>query len=296
MKKLISIGECMVELAETGPATLRRGFAGDTFNAAWYARRALPEEWQVGFASCIGQDAISDEMASFMAAEGIATDALRRVPDRTVGLYMITTTEGERSFSYWRGQAAARTLADDPDWLAGVLGGVDHVHYSGITLAILSREARTRFLDALRAARAGGTGVSFDTNVRPRLWEDADATRAALTAAAGVSDVVLPSFDEEAALFGDADPAATVERYARAGADVVVVKDGAAPMTGWEGDDLIEVPAVPSARIVDTTAAGDSFAGTFLAAWLTGAGLGDAMGRAAAVAARVIGERGALVR
>jgi 2-dehydro-3-deoxygluconokinase len=296
VKRFISIGECMVELAETGPATYARGFAGDTFNAAWYARRALPSDWQVGYASCIGTDVISEEMAGFFEAEGIATDDLRRVPDRTVGLYMITTTAGERSFTYWRGQAAARTLADDPGWLAGVIGRADHVHFSGITLAILSPQARSRLLGALGAARARGVGISFDTNVRPRLWQDSDATRAALTAAAGVSDIVLPSFDEESALFGDASPAATVERYARAGAGVVLVKNGAAAMTGWEGGERIERPTVPVERIVDTTAAGDSFAGTFLAARLTGAGIADAMDRAATVAARVIGARGALVR
>jgi len=294
--KLICVGECMVELAEVGDGTYRRGFAGDTFNAAWYARQALPGDWAVEYASCIGVDAVSDQMAAFMAGEGVGTDALRRVEGRTVGLYMISTEGGERSFAYWRGQAAAKLLADDPDWLRGVLGQGAHVHFSGITLAILAPDARARFLDVLRDVRGQGVGVSFDTNVRPRLWEDAEVTRAAMMAAAGVSDLVLPSFDEEEALFGDADSAATVARYASAGAGSVVVKNGAAPMLGWDGGETVEVPVVPVARVVDTTAAGDSFAGAFLGARLTGAGLRDAMERAAAVSARVIGAPGALVR
>ncbi|RYH03512.1 sugar kinase [Salipiger sp. IMCC34102] len=296
MKTLICIGECMVELAETGPGRYARGFAGDTFNAAWYARRALPDDWQVGYASCIGEDAISEEMTAFIEGEGISTRMLRRVPGRTVGLYMISLAEGERSFAYWRGQSAARLLADDADWLEGVLSQADHVHVSGITLAILAPDARARFLDALGAARRQGLGVSFDTNVRPRLWESEAATRAAMTAAAGVSDIVLPSFDEEEALFGDADPAATIARYAGAGARTVVVKNGPSPMLGWDGGDPVEIPVAPVEAVVDTTAAGDSFAGAFLAARLTGADLGQAMAQAATVAGRVIGAPGALVR
>lgn len=287
----------MVELAETGPATYRRSFAGDTFNAAWYARRALPDSWEVAYATCIGTDAVSDEMAAFIESEGIATDALRRVPDRSVGLYMIALKDGERSFAYWRGQSAARTLADDPAWLDMVLGAAAHVHVSGITLAILAPDARTRLIDALARARSAGVSVSLDTNIRPRLWESAKTTWAALGACARASDVLLPSFDEEAALFGDVTPEATLARYRGAGARIVVVKNGAEPILGWSEDEgEVRVDTVPGTVVVDTTAAGDSFAGAFLAAHLTGADLRMAIARGAQVAAGVVGMRGALVR
>ncbi|SEL75548.1 2-keto-3-deoxygluconate kinase [Roseivivax marinus] len=295
--RLVCLGECMVELAETGPATYRRSFAGDTFNAAWYARRALPEGWDVAYATCIGTDAVSDEMAAFMAGEGIATDTLRRIPERGVGLYMIALKDGERSFAYWRGQSAARLLADDPDWLDAVLGGAAHVHVSGITLAILAPEARRHLIDALARARTAGVTVSLDTNIRPRLWENDESCRAALTACAEASDVLLPSFDEEAVLFGDATPEATLARYRQAGARVVVVKNGAAQILGWSDPaGEVRVDAVPDTAVVDTTAAGDSFAGAFLAAHLTGADLRAAITRAARVAAGVVGAHGALVR
>jgi 2-dehydro-3-deoxygluconokinase len=295
MRSFVALGECMVEIAPADGGLCRQGFAGDTFNAAWYARQCLPADWAVDYGTCVGTDAVSDAMVGFIAAQGIGTGAIRRVADRTVGLYLITLKDGERSFSYWRGQSAARTLADDAGWLAGVLEGRAVIHVSGITLAILTPEGRTRLAAALAQARAGGALVAFDTNLRPRLWESPQAMKDGLTLGARVADVVLPSFDEETALFGDATPADTAARYAGLGARVVAVKDGAGPLTLRSGGAVQAVPAVPVAQVVDTTAAGDSFAGAFLAGLATGRPLADAAGAAMAVAARVIQARGALV-
>ena len=285
----------MVEIAPADGGLCRQGFAGDTFNTAWYARQCLPADWAVDYGTCVGTDAVSDAMVAFIATQGIGTGAIRRVPDRTVGLYLISLKDGERSFSYWRGQSAARVLAEDSAWLAGVMDGRAVIHVSGITLAILPPEGRARLAAALAQARAGGALVAFDTNLRPRLWESPQAMKDGLTLGARVADVVLPSFDEETALFGDATPADTAARYAALGARVVAVKDGAGPLTLWAGGAAQAVPAVPVAQVVDTTAAGDSFAGAFLAGLATGRPLADAAGAAMAVAARVIQARGALV-
>ncbi|RVV98288.1 sugar kinase [Mesobaculum littorinae] len=296
-RTLLCLGECMVELSDAGDGTYRRGFAGDTFNAAWYARRALGDGWRVAYGSCLGEDAISDEMAGFIAGEGIAADTLRRVSGRTVGLYMISLTHGERAFSYWRGNSAARLLAQDADWLAGVLNGAAHVHLSGITCAILPPAGRDTLRAALARARAAGTTVSFDTNLRPALWEDRATMQREVMATAAVSDILLPSFDEETALFGDATPADTIARYRAQGARQVVVKNGGGPVVLWsQGAEPVSLPVAPVARVVDTTAAGDSFAGTFLAATLDGAAPDEAVRSAARCAAEVIQVRGALMR
>ncbi|MHA6343928.1 sugar kinase [Roseivivax sp. CAU 1761] len=293
---VLTVGECMVELAEAGDGLYRRGFAGDTFNTAWYARRLLGPDMPVAFGSVIGSDAISDEMAAFLAAEGIATDALRRDPERTLGLYMIALRDGERSFSYWRGQSAARRLAEDGDWLDAICAGRSLIHVSGITLAILSPEGRARLIAALGRARRAGTRISFDTNLRPRLWEDEAAMRAGLEAGAGAADIVLPSFDEEQGLFGDETPGETVARYRDCGAAEVVVKNGAGAVTLWDaaGGER-EIAPEPVDRIVDTTAAGDSFAAGYLAALFQGAAPDAGVRRGARLAGRVIGARGALV-
>ncbi|RBO52776.1 sugar kinase [Rhodovulum sp. BSW8] len=293
-RSFLAIGECMVELAPATDGLFRMGFAGDTFNCAWYARRLLPADWSVGYATAVGSDAVSDDMLAFMAAEGVETGAIRRIEGRTVGLYMIALKDGERSFSYWRGQAAAKAMADDPDWLDKVFAGRDLLHVSGITLAILAPEARERLCAALARARAAGAGVSFDTNVRPRLWADAAEMRAGLMLGASVADTVLPSFDEEQAAFGDASPEATVARYRAAGATTVVVKNGAAPIRLWAEGTEAEIAPEPVARVVDSTAAGDSFAAGFLAARATGAAPPEAVRRAAALAGAVIQRRGAL--
>ena len=285
----------MIELAPREDGALRKGFAGDTFNTAWYARRLLPDDWSVAYGTCVGTDTVSDEMVAFMAGEGIDTSAIRRIPDRTVGLYMISLREGERSFSYWRGQSAARLLAADEAWLDATLAGRSCIHLSGITLAILTPAHREALCAALARARAQGCHIAFDTNLRPRLWESAEAMKAGLALGASVADTVLPSFDEETGLFGDRSPAATADRYAALGAREVCVKNGGQALHILSEGDLHSFTP-PAVRQVDSTAAGDSFGAAWLAARLTGADIETAAGRAMALAAQVIQERGALVR
>lgn len=285
----------MIELAPREDGALRMGFAGDTFNTAWYARRLLPADWSVAYGTCVGTDRVSDDMIGFMGDEGIDTSAIRRIPDRTVGLYMISLKDGERSFSYWRGQSAAKLLAVDPKALASMLSGRRCIHFSGITLAILSPEHREALCAALAAVRAQGTHIAFDTNLRPRLWEDTATMQAGLTMGASVADTVLPSFDEETGLFGDASPEATAARYAALGAREVAVKNGAQDLH-VRSENRIEVFTPPKVQQVDSTAAGDSFGAAWLAARLTGADIGTAAHQAMALASRVVQERGALVR
>ena len=87
--RVLALGECMVELAPAGDGGFRQGFAGDTFNSAWYLRRLLPDDWSVAYGTCVGTDAVSDRMLAFMADAGVDASGIRREPDRTVGLYMI---------------------------------------------------------------------------------------------------------------------------------------------------------------------------------------------------------------
>lgn len=293
--RFLSIGECMAELAPAVvPGDFRLGFAGDTFNTAWYLARLSPGD-AVAFLSAIGTDAISEQMRATIAESGIDTRHLRSVPDRTVGLYLISLDKGERSFSYWRGQSAARQLADDAEALATAMQEADLVFFSGITLAILEAPARAAFLDALRSARAEGKTIAFDPNLRPRLWAATTEMTEAVMQGAAVSDVALPSYEDEASFFGDADPDATADRYAHAGATTVVVKNGGAPVyflqKGQRG--TVQVPPVPS--IVDTTAAGDSFNAGVLAGIGQARPLADSIVHACQLAGQVVQGKGALV-
>ena len=300
MKRFLPIGECMVELAQAGDNLYRRGFAGDTFNTAWYARRLLPQGWTVGYLSAIGTDSVSQEMASFISAEGIDPRYLRPVPDRTVGLYMISVEDGERSFSYWRDASAARKLADDAQWLrAAILDQPQDsvLYFSGITLAILPPEQRTLLCDLLQEARSQGATVAFDTNLRPRLWESQAQMQAGMRLGAASADIVLPSFDEEVTLFGDTTPEDTVDRYRGCGAKVVAVKNSGGDLMLWDAQDGARtVPAERVAQPVDTTAAGDSFGAGFVSGLALGKRPDEAAAGAMSLAAQVIQEHGALAR
>ena len=294
-ERFVSIGECMVEMAPQPDGHYAMGFAGDTLNTAWYARACLPAAWQVDYLTAVGQDAVSDRMVAFMQGAGIGTGHIARVQGRTVGLYMIELQGAERSFSYWRSTSAARCLADDPDRLALALKRARVAYVSGITLAILEPLARARLMQALTDARAAGTRIAFDPNLRPRLWSTEDEMCRTITQAAGVADIVLPSFEDEARHFHDADPAATLARYHAAGAGAVVVKNGAAETVFSDQSTQARHTPAKVDPVVDTTAAGDSFNAGFLAAFLAGHDPVAAMAAGAAVAGRVIGVRGALI-
>ncbi len=294
--RILAIGECMVEMAPRGDGAYARNFAGDTFNTAWYLRRLLPETWSVDYCSAVGEDRISDHMIAFMQEAGIGTDSVRRISGRTVGLYMIELDNGERSFSYWRGQSAAKLLARDREVLSAALAETDVALFSGITLAILSEEDRRNLLESLAEARRRGTVVAFDPNMRLRLWLDVAVMCAAVAEAAEVADIVLPSFDEDGQYYGETSPLETIARYRNAGASTIVVKNGVGRIHAEGRDEgVVTFDPQPAAEVVDTTAAGDSFNAGFLAARLAGASLGDAIGRGSQVAAQVIGKRGALV-
>lgn len=294
MMRVLCIGEAMVEMAPVEGGLYRRGFAGDTFNTAWHMARLLGPEASVGMLTRVGRDAISDRFVTEMTRDGLVVDAVGRSDDRTMGLYMIALDGVERSFHYWRGQSAARGLADDPAWLAARLDGADMVHLSGITVAILPAPARERLLRAVLAARSCGTRVAFDPNVRPALWSGPEETRAALTPFLDAADILLPSFDDERALWGDADPARTLDRLAHREGVEIVVKDGAGPVHLANGQrrQVLDTPSVTGIR--DTTGAGDAFNAGYLAARLTGASCVAAVATGQRVASVVLTTPGAL--
>lgn len=296
---IAAIGECMVELSPettTGDQPLfRQGFAGDTLNTAWYLRALMPDTCCVRYVTAVGQDEISRRMLAFIADSGIDTSAIAQLPGRTVGLYLISLTAGERSFTYWRSQSAARALADDPARLAKALAGCKLAYLSGITLAILGDEARTTLLEVLAQFRAAGGLVAFDSNIRPALWQDVAAMRTWISRGYAACDIAFPTFDDDAALFQDTSPEDCALRIAALGAFEVVVKCGTAPALLHADGRQSRIPPPDVVVPLDTTAAGDSFNAGWLAARLGGASASDAVLQGHALAARVIRHKGALM-
>lgn len=293
--RFVSIGECMLELTGAGtPDTWKSGFAGDTFNTAWYTRRALPADWTVAYHTVLGTDPMSDRICAFIENAGIETATIARHPTRIPGLYMVALKDGERSFTYWRDMSAARTLADDPAALDAALKGADLLYFSGITAAILG-PARAAFLASVARARAAGATVAFDPNIRPRLWSSPDDLRAGLTEAAAAADIVLPSFEDEAHWFGDADPQATARRYLSGGAREVMVKNGGGDLAIGTPDGIETIALGAPVQPVDTTGAGDSFNAAYLAARLLGKSPREAATAGDTLAREVILHPGALI-
>jgi 2-dehydro-3-deoxygluconokinase len=292
VKGIASIGECMLELSGRAGDGWRMGFAGDTFNTLW-ALHALGGMRPASYVSAFGDDPFSRDQIAFFAEHGIGIGASPVIAGARPGLYAITLTGAERSFTYWRADAAARQLASDPDALTKSLEDQALVYFSGITLAILDGHARRTLLAAVAAARSAGALIAFDPNYRPRLWSDPKDARSAIADAMAVADIALPTFPDEQALFGDDDPAATAERLARQVGEIVI-KNGEAPALVLAGGQSERVPAVHVPTPVDTTGAGDSFNGGYLAARLAGHAPGEAARRAHRVAAAVVQVRGAL--
>lgn len=294
--RVLCVGECMVEFFRRDDGFWSQGFAGDSLNVAWALRALVPSSAEVGYLTRVGTDALSDAMLRMFDEAGIATDHVARDPQRTVGLYTIQTDpEGERSFSYWRSDSAARGLARDEAALNRAFARADLVYLSGITLAILPPEDRARLMACLGARGDRRFKVAFDPNIRPRLWESPAAAARDVAAAARLSDIMLPTHDDEAMAFGDADAAATLARYAGLGVPEIVVKDGTRPTLHVAEGQTGSVPVEPVARPVDTTGAGDSFNGAYLAARLSGLSQEASVRQAQNVSACVVGHRGALV-
>ncbi|MEO1952579.1 sugar kinase [Thioclava sp.] len=282
------VGEAMVELSFDRPEQ-QIGFAGDTLNTAVYLTRAAGAAAQVEFVTVLGRDAVSDRMSAFIAAQGVGCARIRRHPERLPGIYAIALdAEGERSFSYWRDQSAARCLFEDG---FAQLEGVDLIYLSAITLAILPHSVRLSLLAHLEAHPAR---VAFDSNYRPRLWEDIETARAVTEAAWRIADIALPSLDDEMALFGDRDAQAVRARLNGWGARKGALKMGAG------GAISLDPTAKPldlaaAQKVVDTTAAGDSFNGAWLAAHFRGASDKDCLVQAHACALEVIAQPGAII-
>ncbi|ANH68662.1 sugar kinase [Mitsuaria sp. 7] len=316
------IGECMLELKGEAFGAMTLGYGGDTFNTAVYLRRCgAAAGLEVAYATAVGEDGLSSGLLDRWREQGIATRLVRRLAGRMPGLYMIEVDgRGERSFHYWRDTAAAKAYFDvERTPLEIHADDFDALYLSGITLAILPPAGRERLYALMGAMRERGAHVVFDNNYRPRLWADRYAARVEFERAFSLATIALVTADDHQALMDLPDIDAAIahakalsppEMLIKRGASSTLVRAGDAqrrpaqaagphpnplPQAGEGVCEWLEAPTQWVERVVDTTAAGDSFAGGYLARRLSGHDAVSAATHGNRVAARVIGHPGAII-
>jgi 2-dehydro-3-deoxygluconokinase len=294
--RIALIGECMIELQHRADGSLQQSFGGDTLNAAVYLRRELGDIGTVDYVTALGDDSFSDAMCAHWAEEGLGLERVQRLPGRLPGLYCIQTdASGERKFLYWRNEAAVRDCFTTPaaEPILAALPDYNVVYFSGITLAVLGEVGRQRLLEVLIETRRRGGAVVFDNNYRPRLWATVDVAREAYRSVLAEVDIALLTEDDERALFGYADSEQVFAAYP-AIAEVVLKRGADACLIRCDGERLA-VPALKVEKVVDTTAAGDSFSAAYLASRLKGGSPQEAALAGHRLASRVIQVPGALI-
>lgn len=301
MKKIAVIGECMIELSQQERG-LNRGFGGDTLNTAVYVARQVPaSSLQVDYVTALGTDSFSAEMLAAWQQENVQTSLIQRMDNKLPGLYVIETdAQGERTFYYWRNDAAAKYWleSDRAEEICAQLAQYDYLYLSGISLAILSEASRDRLTSLLVKCRANGGKVIFDNNYRPRLWASQAETQTAYQTMLSHTDIAFLTLDDETLLWGEASADAVIARTHAAGVSEVVIKRGAdSCLVSLNDGAVLDVPAVmlPASSVVDTTAAGDSFSAGYLAVRLCGGTPEAAAKRGHLTASTVIQHRGAII-
>jgi 2-dehydro-3-deoxygluconokinase len=293
MTTAISIGECMVELRPVDGALLKRDFAGDALNTAVYLKRSAPEI-EVAFLTATGDESLSDAMVDSWRKEGLSDRLVFRIPGTRPALYLIeTNAAGERRFHYWRAESPARQWLQQLISAGGVelLNSADLVYISGISLAILNSADRAA---AIRLLQSLETRLAFDPNIRPALWTSMEEARHTFETVAEVSSMVLPSRQDCQLMYGIDDPDQQIRL-------IVGLTQGEIALTcdvdGCRLSASNQTLALPTraARVVDTSGAGDSFNGAYLAARLRGLTPVDAAKEGLMLASRVVSLPGAII-
>lgn len=261
MNSVLSIGECMLQMREERKGKFAQGFGGDSLNTAIYLSRLGIKS---SYLTALGDDEWSNDMLAMWQKEGIDTSLVRQVPGRMPGLYIIqNAASGERRFSYWRERSPAREIFDeDNQSLAQSFMQHEWIYFTGVTLSLYSPEARALFFDYLQRANDAGAWIVFDTNFRERGWPDAAEKDKAFRQAIEIADILFASYEDMQGIFGRS--AEAMFEIAKCVEKILKLPDASARIV-YRNHDEVAAP-LPVKKVIDTTAAGDSFAAAYLAA------------------------------
>jgi len=259
------MGEALVEFVRQdkpdGPECYKQGFGGDTSNTAIAAAR---QGCSTGYISAVGDDPFGQALLELWHRENVDTSRVELNKTAPTGIYFVDPDPQQRNFTYYRSGSAASLIT--PDSLdSDYIAGARILHISGISLAI-SKTARDSVKEAMSIARTNGVKISLDTNLRLKLWSLEEAQFHIDDAMKSV-DIALPSYDDATELTGLADRDAIIDYYLDLGPSIVALKLGSEGCRLAFDGERFDVPAVP-ADAVDSTGAGDTFAGAFLARYI----------------------------
>tara|TARA_R110000744_G_scaffold22171_4_gene57051 strand:- start:732 stop:1667 length:936 start_codon:yes stop_codon:yes gene_type:complete len=300
MKNIFLFGECMIELMPTSQEksskTMKQSFAGDVFNTAVYLKRTFAD-LNVHLVTAVGEDQFSLDMIEYFTSEDIGVNFVYKSATKIPGLYSIQLDEqGERSFSYWRENSAARQIMQHiHDDAISELSKGDMFFFSGISLAVIEPEARADFWTLIDKLKAGGVQIVFDPNYRPRLWSNAKEAQVQFELALQKSDLSLPGVDDFEQLFGMISAEEVKEYCQQFGVNELVIKNGEQGILVVVNGETSKFAITPVKNVVDTTSAGDSFNGVYLGARIKGVSVSDSIALASKAAGFVIQHKGAIV-
>ncbi|MDO7085457.1 sugar kinase [Pseudocolwellia sp. AS88] len=301
MKNIFLFGESMVELLNVSPnaqlpQTLKQSFAGDVFNTAVYLKRVFAD-MKVNIVTAVGTDEFSSNMVEYFQQQNIETDFVYRSNDKIAGLYSIKTdSEGERTFTYWRENSAARQVMKSIDSAEiEKMSQGDVFFFSGISLAVITPEDRPKFWKMVEKLKSAGVTIIFDPNYRARMWSSPDEAKQEYHQAFTLSNIALPGVDDFKQLY-QLNTAEEVITFSEAYTfDELVIKNGEQGVVYIKDNKRTDIAITPVENVVDTTSAGDSFNGVFVGARTAGTNSNDAIKLASASAALVIQHKGAIV-
>lgn len=300
VKKVVAFGECMLEIQANGFGPAAFAYGGDTFNTSIYLRRcSRPQDMQVSYATALGNDPLSEKLMDEWRREGLELGFIRQIEGKLPGMYLIETDDqGERRFHFWRDNSAARNYFDSlltP--LEKHAHDIDCIYFSGISLAILDTGSRQRLFTLVKQLKNKGRHVVFDNNYRPRLWHSREVTREVFEQAFSLSTLALITADDHQAVFGLSSLEQATQHAQSLSLSEIVIKRGALPTLVKSKDTAtwLSVATQSVQTVVDTTAAGDSFAAGYLSRRLMGGTAKEAVDFGNHLAARVIQHRGAII-
>lgn len=295
MSNIYFLGECMVELRAIEANTMHQSFAGDVYNSAVYLKRCFPAI-RSSIVTAVGQDNLSTKMLEVFEAENINASLAFRHNSKVPGMYLIETDDtGERSFTYWRSDSAARKVVDFLNTnVIEQFKQNDMFFFSGISLAVIEEGARDIFWQKLAQIQQAGVKIVFDPNYRARLWRDEAQAKAQFEQAFKVCDLALPGVEDLAELYSIETTHEVIDFCHQYNINEVIVKNGPASVITSENGAIVIHEITPVTHVVDTTSAGDAFNGVYLGARLSGRNVSDAVQLAAKAAGTVIQHPGAI--